>query len=581
MYAQFAMVIAATALISAINAATLKPTQCALWLRPPVPPEQRNIAFRAFNRAYNPVERAYVRMMERMTGHAVPMVLLALVVAGLSSWGVARLPTAFIPNEDQGYVVIAVQLPGGAALGRTQQALREAAKIAQATPGVAQVMEVAGISALDGNASLPSAGAIYVVLDDWSTRGRGTGRDLRRILQHLQSELAKLTDAAAFVIVPPPIQGIGNASGFTMMVELRDGSNDFQKLQRITRAIVADGTSQTGLQRLTTPFRAGVPQIRLLVDRVKAETLRVPVDDVFAALSSNIGASYVNQFNQFGQTFQVYVQADAAYRQQPDDILRLRLRNQDGNMVPLGALAQIVPETGPALVTLYNLYPAATIVGGPADGFSSGEALTLMDDIAAKALPRGAGSEWSAMSFQEKAVGSQIYIVFGLGLLLVYLCLAGQYESWLAPLAVLLAVPLSLSGPALVLDALGVPNNLYVQIGLVLLIALSAKNAILIVEVARERRMVGGLSIVAAAVEAARTRFRPIVMTSFAFILGVVPLVTATGAGAAARVSLGLSVLSGMTASTCLAVLFVPSFFVVLQTLEERRKRLQPAAQRA
>jgi hydrophobic/amphiphilic exporter-1 (mainly G- bacteria), HAE1 family len=438
------------------------------------------------------------------------------------------------------------------------------------------VVEIAGVSALDGNASLPSAGAVYVVLDDWSTRGRGTGRDLRSILQRLQSELNNLTDAAAFVIVPPPIQGIGNASGFTMMVELRDGSNDFQKLQRITRSIVADGTSQTGLQRLTTSFRAGVPQIRLLVDRVKAETLRVPVDDVFAALSSNIGSTYVNQFNQFGQTFQVYVQADSAYRQQPDDILRLRVRNQDGNMVPLGALAQIVPETGPALVTLYNLYPAATIVGGPADGFSSGEALTLMDDIAAKALPRGTGSEWSAMSHQEKVVGSQIYVVFGLGLLLVYLCLAGQYESWLAPLAVVLAVPLSLSGPALVLDALGVANDLYVQIGLVLLIALSAKNAILIVEVARERRMVEGLPIVTAAVAAARTRFRPIVMTSFAFILGVVPLVTASGAGAAARVSLGLSVLSGMTASTCLAVLFVPSFFVVLQTIEERGKRLQP-----
>jgi HAE1 family hydrophobic/amphiphilic exporter-1 len=421
---------------------------------------------------------------------------------------------------------------------------------------------------------------VNVVLDDWSTRGRGTGRDLRSIYGRLQSELGKMTDAVAFVIVPPPIQGIGNATGFTMMVELRDGSNDFQKLQRITRTIVADGMSQTGLQRLTTPFRAGVPQIRLLVNRVKAETLHVPVEDVFTALSSNIGASYVNQFNQFGQTFQVYVQADAAYRLQPNDILQLRVRNQDGNMVPLGALAQIVPETGPGLLTLYNLYPAATIVGGPADGFSSGEALTLMDEIAAKALPRGTGSEWSAMSFQEKAVGGQIYVVFALGLLLVYLCLAGQYESWLAPLAVVLAVPLSLGGPAVVLDALGVPNNLYVQIGLVLLIALSAKNAILIVEVARERRMVEGLSIVASATEAARTRFRPIVMTSFAFILGVVPLVMASGAGAAARVSLGLSVLSGMTASTCLAVLFVPSFFVVLQKIEERGRALQPASQR-
>ncbi len=573
MYAQFAMVIAATALISAINAATLKPTQCALWLRPPVPPERRNIAFRAFNRAYNPVERGYVGLIRRMTRHALPLTVLALALAGLSIWGIARLPTAFIPIEDQGYMVVSVQLPNGASLERTQRALDEAAKVAGAIPGVANVIEIAGISVLDNNASLPSAGAVYVVLDDWSKRGRGTGRDLRSLYLRLQAAMDALTDATGFVVVPPPIQGIGNASGFTMMVELRDGSNDFLKLQRIARTIIADGSSQSGLQRLNGPFRAGVPQVRVLVDRVKAETLHVSVNDVFGTLTAYIGSAYVNQFNKFGRTFQVYVQADSQYRLQPSDLLRLYVRSQDGNMVPLGALVTIAPDIGPSLINLYNLYPAATIVGAPADGFSSGEALSIMDQIAAKELPRGTGSEWTAMSYQEKAVGSQIYIVFGLGLLLVYLCLAGQYESWLAPLAVVLAVPLALSGPATVLAALGVANNLYVQIGLVLLIALSAKNAILIVEVAREGRLLGGLEVADAAAEAAQKRFRPIVMTSFAFILGVVPLVTSSGAGAAARISLGLSVLTGMTASTCLAVLFVPSFFVVLQHLEERLTR--------
>ncbi|HSZ94054.1 MAG TPA: efflux RND transporter permease subunit [Acetobacteraceae bacterium] len=248
-------------------------------------------------------------------------------------------------------------------------------------------------------------------------------------------------------------------------------------------------------------------------------------------------------------------------------------------MVPLGALVTVQPTTGPALVTLYNLYPAATIVGAAAPGYSTGEAMALMEQLADKALSPGTSFEWPAMAYQEKAVGGQIYLVFGLGLLLVYLCLAAQYESWIAPLSVVLAVPLALSGPALALGALGLANNLYTQIGLVLLIALSAKNAILIVEVARDRRRVENLPIIAAAVDAARTRFRPIVMTSFAFILGVVPLVLSTGAGAAARVSLGLSVLTGMIASTCLAVLFVPSFFVVLQGLEERIKGTRQVVQ--
>ncbi len=573
MYAQFAMVIAATALISAINAATLKPTQCALWLRPPVPPERRNIVFRAFNRAYNPVERGYASLIGRMVRHATPMALLALVIAGLAIWGIARLPTAFIPLEDQGYVVVSVQLPDGASLERTQRALDEVGKIAKKTPGVAQVIEIAGVSVLDGNASLPSAGAVYVVLEDWSKRGMGTGRDLRSIYNHLSAAYDKLPDATGFVIVPPPIQGIGNASGFTMMVELRDGSNDYAKLQRVAQTIVADGNSQSSLQRLNTSFRAGVPQLRVIVDRVKAEALNVSVGDVFSTLSAYLGSSYVNQFNRFGRTFQVYAQADSRYRLRPEDILQLNVRSQNGQMIPLGSLVQIEPTVGPALINLYNLYPAATIVGAPAQGFSSGEALSLMQQIADKTLPRGMAYQWTAMSYQEKAVGGQIYLVFGLGLLLVYLCLAGQYESWIAPLGVVLAVPLALVGPALALGGLGVANNLYVQIGLVLLIALAAKNAILIVEVARERRRDSGLPIVDAAVEAARTRFRPIVMTSVAFMLGVAPLVSASGAGAAARISLGLSVLSGMIASTCLAVLFVPSFFVVLQRIEERMKR--------
>jgi hydrophobic/amphiphilic exporter-1 (mainly G- bacteria), HAE1 family len=577
MYAQFALVIAATAVISAINAATLKPTQCALWLRPPVPPEKRNIFFRGVNFVYNPIERAYARLISRMTHHSLLMALIALVLAGVAFWGIARLPTAFIPTEDQGYVVVATQLPNGAALERTQQAMAEVTKAALAIPGVAQVVEINGMSVLDNSATLSSAGVAYVILKDWSVRGKAKGEDLRSIYFNLQNALNKLPSGNSIVLIPPPIQGIGNANGFTMQVELRDGNTDWGKLDSITRTIIANAASQSALQHVSTSFRSNVPQIEVDVDRTKAETLHVSVGDVFNVLTGYIGSSYINQFNLFGRTFQVYVQADSRFRLQPADLESLYVRSSNGNMVPLGALVTIHPIIGPALISLYNLYPSSSIIGLPAQGFSSGQALSLMEEIANKVLPPGTGYEWTAMSYQEKVVGGQIYIVFALAIVLVYLCLAGQYESWIAPLAVILAVPLALLGPATALGSLGLANNLYTQIGIVLLIALAAKNAILIVEVARERRAEGE-TILEAAVDAARTRFRPIIMTSFAFILGVVPLVTSTGAGAASRISLGLCVFSGMIASTCLAVLFVPSFFVVLQRLEERL-RAQKAAE--
>jgi hydrophobic/amphiphilic exporter-1 (mainly G- bacteria), HAE1 family len=584
MYAQFALVIAATALISAINAATLKPTQCALWLRQPVPPDRRNIIFRGFNRIYDPVERAYARLIGNMTRHALPMALIAILLAGLAFWGIARVPTAFIPIEDQGYLLVALQLPDGASLERTERAMTRVSEIARGIPGVDQVVEISGVSPLDGNASLSSAGAAYVILKDWDERGKASGEDLRSIYFRMQKALDTLPDGSGLVLPPPPIQGIGNAAGFTMELELRNGGFDWNNLSRITQTIIADASGQRAVQRVSSSFRSGVPQIELDVDRTKAETLQVSVGDVFDALAGYIGSQYVNQFNKFGRTFQVYIQADSRFRLRPSDLESLYVRSSTGSMVPLGALVTMRPVTGPALVTLYNLHPAATVIGLPAPGFSSGEAMSLMEEIAGQVLPPGTGYDWTAMSYQEKAVGGQIYFVFALAVVLVYLCLAGQYESWIAPLSVLLAVPLALLGPVVVLSFLGFANNLYTQIGIVLLIALSAKNGILIVEMARSRRAEGE-SIHAAAVGAARSRFRPILMTSFAFILGVVPLVTASGAGAAARVSLGLSVFSGMIASTCLAVLFVPSFFVVLQHIEERLKarkqRPRPAAQAA
>ncbi|MBM3647053.1 MAG: multidrug efflux RND transporter permease subunit [Alphaproteobacteria bacterium] len=577
MFAQFALVIAATAFISAVNAATLKPTQCALWLKPAVPPEKRNAFFRGFNKVYGRMEDGYAWVIGKMANRSALMMVIALIVAGIGGWGVARLPTAFIPNEDQGYMLVGLQLPDGASLERTDAAMAEITKIAMATPGVDKVVALSGMSVLDSNSMLANAGVAYVIFDDWGVRLKKDGQDLRSLVMHIGQAVQSLSDGRAFPLVPPAIQGVGNAGGFQMQVEQKDGSFDYIKLQNATQNLIATANTQSGLANLVTSFRAGAPHVRVDVDRSKAETLKVSIGEVFTTLSSYLGSAYVNRFNKFGLSLMVFLQADSPYRTKPEDILQLQVKNIDGKMVPIGALAELREAVGPPLISLYNLYPSAAIIGAPAAGFSSGEAIDLMDQVAKATLPPGTGYEWTAMSYQENLVGNQLTYVFALAIILVYLCLAGQYESWIAPLSVILAVPLSLVGPAIALGSLGLANNLYTQIGLMLLIALSAKNAILIVEVARERRLIDGKDIIEAAVEAARTRFRPILMTSFAFILGVVPLVTATGAGANARISLGLAVFSGMIASTCLAVLFVPSFFAVLQRFEEHRKPLKAA----
>ncbi|MGX5844264.1 efflux RND transporter permease subunit [Mesorhizobium sp. ArgA1] len=568
MYAQFALVIAATALISAVNAATLKPTQCATWLRQPVPLDRRNAFFRGFNAVYQRAENGYARLIGSMVRHSTAMGIIALLIIGAAGYGMSRVATGFIPIEDQGYLLASVQLPDGASLGRTQETLQQISKIAKATPGVDQVVTIAGLSALDNNSTLANAGVAYIILKDWSVRGKG--EDLASLYAALNKNLSDMADGNVLVLPPPPIQGIGNAAGFTMQVELRDGSFDLAKLQGATSALIRAAATQSGIQRVSATFRSNVPQYQVEFDREKVQKLGLTTDQVFQTLAGYLGSTYVSQFNKFGRVFQIYVQGDSQFRLSPEDISRLTVRNQNGDMIPLGTVLTVTPSVGPSLISLYNLYPSASVLGVQAQGFSSGDAIKLMEAAAADTLPPGTDYEWTALSFQEKLVGSQIYLVFGMALLLVYLVLAGQYESWLAPISILLAAPLSLVGPVLVLTGLGIDNNLYVQIGLILLIALSAKNAILIVEVARELRA-AGKPIIEAAIEAARARFRPILMTSFAFILGVAPLVLATGAGASARKSIGITVFSGMIASTCLAVLFVPAFFVLLQRFEEWR----------
>jgi HAE1 family hydrophobic/amphiphilic exporter-1 len=332
-----------------------------------------------------------------------------------------------------------------------------------------------------------------------------------------------------------------------------------------------DANAQAGIQNVFSTYRALAPQLTVDIDRTKARALNVSIDDADATLQTYLGSSYVNLFTKYGQVFPVYVQADAPFRMTKENIENYNVRNNDGKMVPLGTMTDITPAFGPPIITLYNTYPAAMINGSTAPGYSSGQAISIMDDLTKNILPSGFGFEWTGTAYQEKLAGNSSTLIFGLSLLLVYLVLAGQYESWITPVSVLLAVPLALLGTVTALTLLGVANNIYTQIGLVLLIALAAKNAILVVEVAREERELHGKTIIEAAVIAAQTRFRPILMTSFAFILGVMPLVFASGAGANSRKSIGIAVSSGMLASTCIAVVLVPSFYVLLQTWAEKR----------
>lgn len=571
MYRQFALVIAATALISAVNALTLKPAQCALWLHPHDPARRVPRFFRGFNAVFGKVETDYARMVRRLIEHRCWTVLSGLGLAALAIVALARVPTGFIPTEDQGYAMVTVQLPDGASLERTGQTMDRIVRLCRELPVVEHTIVIGGLSPLDANASLANAGIVYLMFKDWKLRGRGD--DLRSIYDELTRRLEGFPDARTMVLVPPPIQGLGLSGGFQMQLSLTDGSGDFVRLQQVAEEITAEARKNPAIRMALTPLRASAPQVTVAINRTQAESLGVAVGDAQDTVQTYLGSSFANFFTRFGHNYMVYVQADAPFRREARDLLEFPVRSQSGAMVPLGSVAELRQSLGPPVVTLYNLRPSATINGAARDGHRSGEVLQVMEEIVRRRLPAGMIYEWTAMSYQEKlAAGSSVWI-FGLSLLLVFFVLAGQFENWRTPLSVILAVPLALVGTAGALLALRVANNLYVQIGLVLLIALSAKNSILIVGQARILRR-EGRDLTEAAVEAARVRLRPIVMTSLTCILGVIPLLMAEGAGASARKSLGLTVASGMIASTCLAVLLVPPLFVVLQSARERRRPL-------
>jgi len=574
-FRQFALVIAATAVISALNALTLKPVQCATWLRPRGD-KRPNWFYRGFNRAFERVTRVYVGVVARMVKHTVLMIVLFALIVGATAWGFIREPTGFLPTEDQGYAVLVSILPEGASQPRSRAVAEKISALLEKTDGLAAWVTIGGFSVLDF-ANVPNVSTTFIVYKNWSERGKELTQD--RIVGGLNRNLSGIQEALAFVVIPPPIRGLGQTGGFQMMVEDRR-SLGLGELSRTTADLVQKGNASPGLRGLAATFSTRSPQVYLNIDRTKAESLQVLPQSIFDTLQAYLGSSFVNFFNKFNQVFQVYIQADNAYRLQADDLRHLYVRNQNGDMVPLNALIQVRQVQGTELVTRYNLYPAASIFGSAAPGFSSGQALDTMEQLAAQTLPEGMAYDWTSTSYQEKKVGYQAYLIYALSIVLVYMVLAALYESWTSPAAVVLVVPIALVGVLLAQLSRGYDNNLYTQVGLVLMIALASKNAILIVEFARDLHNRDGLPIAEAAIEATRRRFRPIVMTSFAFILGVVPLMVATGAGAASQQAIGTVVFGGMMASTLLAIPFVPVFYVALEGMSERvrkGRRPQPA----
>lgn len=571
MYAQFSLVIAATAFISAINAMTLKPTQCALWLRSIDKTKPKHKVFQWFDRFYNPIEKRYGIFMDKLIHHNKKASVFALVLIVLAIWGLTKVPTGFIPTEDQGYVVLNVMLPDAASFQRTEKVMAEIKKEVLKVEGVEDVIAIAGVSMLDSNASLANAGMLYTMFKPWHERGKS--QSLLNLYEKLSAIAQKTIDAKVMVIVPPPIPGLGLSGGFQMMAKMNDGSFDYSKLQVVTDKLVEQSNQLPELRMALSSYRANVPQLFSPIDRYKAESLGVNIGSAFDTLQTYLGSSYVNGFTKFGNVFSVYVQAESSKRDTIEQVRNYYVKNKQGEMVPLGTLTDMSPMVGPSIVSLYNLNPASSINGVAANGFSSGQAISAMETLAKDTLPNGMSYEWTGTAYQEKLAGNLSYYIFLLSIILIYFILAGQYENWVTPVAVLCGVPLALLGTVGLLAALGIANNMYTQIGILLLIALSAKNAILIVEVAREERLFHGKSIMEAALIGAKIRFRPIMMTSFAFIMGVLPLIFATGAGASSRKSIGIAVSSGMLASTCLAVVFVPAFYVVLQTWQEKRRK--------
>ena len=584
-YRQFALTIAGTTVISLIVSLTLSPAMCALLLKPhnthgPRHWWERPIHgfFGAFNWGFDRLALGYGALTARMVRIAAVMLVayVAIIAYGMNEF--RKTPSGFIPPVDRGYLIMVTQLPPGASLARTDEVHRRAVDIALAVPGVAHAVNIVGFSGATFT-NAPNAGAMFLTLEPWEERAKDPQKSAAAITRALFQKLSVIQDAFVFVVPPPPVSGIGNAGGFRMIIEDRAGRGP-QALQQAAAAVMARANQTPGLVQVFTLFETSTPQLYLDIDRAKAQLLGVNVNDVFTALQVFIGSSYVNDFNLFGRTFRVMAQADGPEREDPRDILKLRVRNSNGDTVPLGSFTTMRSISGPYRVPRYNLYRAAEIDGAAAPGYSQGQAIQMMEQIANELLPDGFSYEWTNLAFQQIRAGNTAGFAFALAVVFVFLVLAAQYESLTLPLAVILIVPMCLVASITGVIMRGLDNNILTQVGFVVLIGLAAKNAILIVEFARQLED-RGRDRFAAAVEAARLRLRPILMTSLAFIFGVVPLVWAVGAGAELRQALGTAVFAGMIGVTAFGLIFTPVFYVItrwIAGLGGRRRTPQAAS---
>ena len=569
MYQQFAITVAVSTGLSALVALTLTPALCATMLKPRDPHARPGIAgraFGAFNRLFDAVTTRYGAGVARAIRASLgSLALLAVLI--VAAFGIMqKVPGGFVPPEDQGYFMGSLQLPAAASMNRTLEATAELQKIIDETPGVQSSLVINGYSILTG--SVTSDAALFVVsLKPWAERTTPETQ-LGAIIRSLLARAQSLREASVLAFNPPPIPGLGSTGGFAFKLQDRGGGTPLE-LARVAQEFTAAAQQRPEIASVYSKFNPTTPAIRLDIDREKAKKLGVAINDVSLALQTFLGGVNVNDFSRFGRSFKVSMQAEPEFRSDIKLLGLLHVRSSAGAMVPLNALVTQAPTSAPVVLQRYNLFRTADIGGDAAPGYSSGDAIRAMEEVAREVLPPGYGYEWSGISLQEKASAGQAPLIFGFAILFVFLFLAALYESWAVPFAVLFAVPLGIFGAMTGLWATGLTNNIYAQIGVVLLIGLAAKNAILIVEFAKMKHE-SGADAVTAAIEAAKLRLRPIIMTSFAFILGVVPLILASGAGAASRVSMGITVFSGMLAATLLAIFFVPVLYATVQRVVER-----------